>query len=291
MSKPLDDLVELLSLEQIEEDLFRGQSLDLGFYRLFGGQALGQSVSAATQTVDPSRTVHSVHGYFLRPGDANLPIVYQVERQRDGGSFSSRRVTAIQKGAPIFSCSVSFHLREDGYHHQPSMPQDIPQPETLVCEQEMARNFIHLIPEPMRESYLAERAIEIRHVERVNPLAPERREPLKYVWFRANGSLPDSPELHKYLLTYASDFNLLITSLLPHGVTIHQPGMQCASIDHAIWLHSDLRMDDWLLYAMDSPWAGNGRGFTRGSIFNRAGQLVASVAQEGLIRHRAQRKA
>ena len=286
MSKPLDDLVELLSLEQIEEDLFRGQSLDLGFYRLFGGQALGQSVSAATQTVDPSRTVHSVHGYFLRPGDANLPIVYQVERQRDGGSFSSRRVTAIQKGAPIFSCSVSFHLREDGYHHQPSMPQDIPAPETLVCEQEMARNFIHLIPEPMRESYLAERAIEIRHVERVNPLAPERREPLKYVWFRANGSLPDSPELHKYLLTYASDFNLLITSLLPHGVTIHQPGMQCASIDHAIWLHSDLRMDDWLLYAMDSPWAGNSRGFSRASIFNRAGQLVASVAQEGLTRLR-----
>lgn len=286
MSKPLDELVALLSLEQIEEDLFRGQSLDLGFYRLFGGQALGQSVSAATQTVDPARKVHSVHGYFLRPGDASLPIVYQVERQRDGGSFSSRRVTAIQKGSPIFSCSVSFHLEEEGFHHQPSMPLDVPGPENLESEQEMSRQFVHLLPAAMRDSYLAERAIEIRHVSRVNPLKPEAREPVKYLWFRANGELPDNPELHKYLLAYASDFNLLITSLLPHAITIHQPGMQCASIDHAIWFHSDLRMDDWLLYAMDSPWSGNARGFARGSIFDRSGRLVASVAQEGLIRYR-----
>lgn len=285
MSKPLDELVSLLSLEQIEEDLFRGQSQDLGFYRLFGGQALGQSVSAATQTVDPSRKVHSVHGYFMRPGDARLPIVYQVERQRDGGSFSSRRVTAIQKGKPIFSCSVSFHIEEEGFHHQPSMPEGIEGPENLISEHELAHQFIHLIPESMRESFLAERAIEIRHVDRIDPVNPQPREPLKYLWFRANGTLPDNPELHKYLLAYASDFNLLITALLPHGVSVHQPTMQCASIDHALWFHSDLRMDDWLLYVMDSPWAGNARGFARGSIFDRSGRLVASVAQEGLVRY------
>jgi acyl-CoA thioesterase-2 len=234
--------------------------------------------------------VHSLHGYFLRPGDAGLPVVYSVDRVRDGGSFSTRRVTAIQKGQPIFTCSASFQADEEGFHHQLAMPE-VPGPEGLPSETELARQVAHLIPERMRERLTSDKPIEIRLVTRINPFAPQPCEPVKYVWFRANGSLPDSPELHKYLLTYASDFNLLITSLLPHGVTIHQPGMQCASIDHAIWLHSDLRMDDWLLYAMDSPWAGNGRGFTRGSIFNRAGQLVASVAQEGLIRHRAPRKA
>lgn len=290
MSKPLDDLVDLLSLERIEENLFRGKSLDLGFRQLFGGQALGQSVSAASQTVDPSRSVHSVHGYFMRPGDATLPVIYQVERQRDGGSFNSRRVTAIQNGSPIFTCSASFHLKEDGFHHQLSMPEGIPGPEGLMNETEQSRQFVHLLPEHMRDSYLAERAIEIRHVNRVDPMNPQPTEPVKYLWFRANGTLPDDPELHKYLLSYASDFNLLVTSLLPHGVTIHNPRIQVSSIDHALWIHSDLRMDDWLLYAMDSPWAGNARGFTRASIFNRQGQLVASVAQEGLIRLRQERK-
>jgi acyl-CoA thioesterase-2 len=291
MSKPLNELVDLLSLEQIEENLFRGQSLDLGFRQLFGGQALGQSVSAASQTVDPSRSVHSVHGYFMRPGDASLPVVYQVERQRDGGSFSSRRVTAIQKGSPIFACSASFHIKQDGFEHQLTMPQGIAGPEGLPSEQELAARFVHLIPEHMREPYQAERAIEIRPVNLVDPLDPQPTEPVKYLWFKANGQLPDNPNLHKYLLSYASDFNLLATSVLPHGVTFHNPNLQMASIDHALWIHGDVKMDDWLLYAMDSPWAGNARGFSRASIFNRQGQLVASVAQEGLIRLRADKKA
>lgn len=289
LSKPLEELVDLLSMEQLEENLFRGRSLDLGFMQLFGGQALGQSVSAASQTVDPSRTIHSVHGYFMRPGDAKLPVVYQVERQRDGGSFSSRRVTAIQKGKPIFACSTSFHVREEGLHHQLSMPEGIPAPETLVSEQEHARQYIHLIPEHMRTAFLAERAIEIRHVDRIDPLNPQAKEPIRHLWFKANGTLAQDPNLHKYLLSYASDFNLLVTALLPHGLTPQHPRLQFASIDHALWIHDDVKMDDWLLYSMDSPWSGSGRGFSRASIFNRQGKLVASVAQEGLIRLRKDR--
>lgn len=285
MSRVLDDLVALLSLEPIEENLFRGVSQDLGFRQLFGGQVLGQCVSAATQTVEEARHVHSLHGYFLRPGDASLPVVYQVERIRDGGSFSTRRVTAIQKGQPIFSCAASFQYAEEGFNHQLPMP-DVPGPEGLPTETELARQVAHLIPERMRERMTSDKPIEIRPVTRINPFAPQPCEPVKYVWFRADGMLPDEPQLHKYLLGYASDFNLLTTSMLPHGVSVFQKFMQVASLDHSLWFHADLRMDDWLLYAMDSPWSGNARGFARGSIFNRQGQLVASVAQEGLTRLR-----
>lgn len=285
MSRVLDDLVALLSLEAIEENLFRGVSQDLGFRQLFGGQVLGQCVSAASQTVEEARHVHSLHGYFLRPGDASLPVVYQVERIRDGGSFSTRRVTAIQKGQPIFSCAASFQYAEQGFSHQLPMP-DVPGPEGLPTETDLARQVAHLIPERMRERMTSDKPIEIRPVTRINPFAPQPCEPVKYVWFRADGSLPDEPQLHKYLLAYASDFNLLTTSMLPHGVSVFQKFMQVASLDHSLWFHADLRMDDWLLYAMDSPWAGNARGFARGSIFNRQGRLVASVAQEGLTRLR-----
>ncbi|MBD9485307.1 acyl-CoA thioesterase II [Pseudomonas sp. PDM14] len=285
MSKVLDDLVALLSLEQIEENLFRGVSQDLGFRQLYGGQVIGQCVSAASKTVEEARHVHSLHGYFLRPGDATLPVVYQVERVRDGGSFSTRRVTAVQKGQPIFTCSASFQYDEEGFHHQLSMP-DVPGPEELQSETELARQVAALIPERMRERMTSDKPIEIRPVARINPFAPKPGEPVKHVWFRADGSLPDEPQLHKYLLAYASDFNLLTTSMLPHGVSVFQKFMQVASLDHSLWFHADLRMDDWLLYSMDSPWAGNARGFSRASIFNRAGQLVASVSQEGLIRQR-----
>lgn len=285
MSKVLDDLVALLSLEQIEENLFRGVSQDLGFRQLYGGQVIGQCVSAASKTVEEARHVHSLHGYFLRPGDATLPVVYQVERVRDGGSFSTRRVTAVQKGQPIFTCSASFQYDEEGFHHQLSMP-DVPGPEELQSETELARQVAALIPERMRERMTSDKPIEIRPVTRINPFAPKPGEPVKHVWFRADGSLPDEPQLHKYLLAYASDFNLLTTSMLPHGVSVFQKFMQVASLDHSLWFHADLRMDDWLLYSMDSPWAGNARGFSRASIFNRAGQLVASVSQEGLIRQR-----
>lgn len=285
MTQVLDDLVALLSLEPIEENLFRGRSQDLGFRQLFGGQVLGQCVSAASQTVAPERQVHSLHGYFLRPGDASLPLVYQVERVRDGGSFTTRRVTAIQKGQQIFTCSMSFQSREEGFTHQPTMPE-VPGPEGLKSETELARSIAHLIPERLRERAVSDKPIEIRPVTLLNPFAPQPCEPVKYVWFRAAGSLPDEPQLHKFLLAYASDFNLLTTAMQPHGVSVFQKFMQVASLDHALWIHADLRVDDWLLYAMDSPWAGNARGFARASIYNRAGQLVASVAQEGLMRLR-----
>ncbi len=285
MSQLLDDLVALLSLEQIEENMFRGVSQDLGFRQLYGGQVLGQCVSAASQTVDAERHVHSLHGYFLRPGDASLPVVYLVDRVRDGGSFSTRRVTAIQKGAPIFTCSASFQTDEEGFSHQLQMP-DVPGPEELKSETELAALAAEFIPPRMLERATSPKPIEIRPVTIANPFEPVVREPIKYVWFRADGTLPDERQLHKYLLGYASDFNLLTTSMQPHGVSVFQKFMQVASLDHSLWFHADLRMDDWLLYAMDSPWSGNGRGFARGSIFNRAGQLVASVAQEGLTRVR-----
>lgn len=285
MSQVLNELVALLTLETIEENLFRGVSQDLGFRQLYGGQVLGQCVSAASQTVDTARHVHSMHGYFLRPGDATLPVVYQVERVRDGGSFSTRRVTAIQKGKPIFTCSASFQFDEEGFHHQNLMPE-VPGPEELKSETELARMVEAMIPERMRERATSDKPIEIRPVTRINPFAPKPCEPIKHVWFRAAAPLPDEPQLHKLLLAYASDFNLLTTSMQPHGVSVFQKFMQVASLDHSLWFHGNLRMDDWLLYSMDSPWAGNARGFSRGSIFNRQGQLVASVAQEGLTRVR-----
>lgn len=285
MSQVLNELVALLTLETIEENLFRGVSQDLGFRQLYGGQVLGQCVSAASQTVDTARHVHSMHGYFLRPGDATLPVVYQVERVRDGGSFSTRRVTAIQKGKPIFTCSASFQIDEEGFHHQNPMPE-VPGPEELKSETELARLVEAMIPERMRERATSDKPIEIRPVTRINPFAPKPCEPVKHVWFRAAAPLPDEPQLHKLLLAYASDFNLLTTAMQPHGVSVFQKFMQVASLDHSLWFHGNLRMDDWLLYSMDSPWAGNARGFSRGSIFNRQGQLVASVAQEGLTRVR-----
>ena len=225
MTQVLDDLVALLSLEPIEENLFRGRSQDLGFRQLFGGQVLGQCVSAASQTVAPERQVHSLHGYFLRPGDASLPLIYQVERVRDGGSFTTRRVTAIQKGQQIFTCSMSFQNREEGFSHQPTMPE-VPGPEGLASETELARLVAAQIPERLRERAVSDKPIEIRPVTVLNPFAPQPCEPVKYVWFRAAGSLPDEPQLHKFLLAYASDFNLLTTAMLPHGVSVFQKFMQ-----------------------------------------------------------------
>ncbi|MDV9030954.1 acyl-CoA thioesterase II [Pseudomonas sp. RAC1] len=285
MSHVLDDLVDLLSLEPIEENLFRGRSQDLGFRQLYGGQVLGQSLSAASQTVEDARHVHSLHGYFLRPGDASMPVVYSVDRVRDGGSFSTRRVTAIQKGNPIFTCSASFQYDEGGFEHQATMPEVVG-PENLPSEVELAQAMADKLPERIRDKVLCAKPIEIRPVTERDPFDPKPGDPVKYAWFRADGNLADTPALHKYLLAYASDFGLLTTALLPHGRSVWQKDMQIASLDHALWFHRDLRADEWLLYATDSPWAGNARGFSRGSIFNRAGQLVASTTQEGLIRHR-----
>ncbi len=285
MSHVLDNLVDLLSLEAIEENLFRGRSQDLGFRQLYGGQVLGQSLSAASQTVEEARHVHSLHGYFLRPGDATMPVVYSVDRVRDGGSFSTRRVTAIQKGQPIFTCSASFQYDEEGFSHQTQMPAVVG-PENLPSEVELAQRMADRLPEAIRDKMLCAKPIEMRPVTAEDPFNPKPGEPVKYIWFRADGNLPDVPALHKYMLAYASDFGLLTTSLLPHGKSVWQKDMQVASLDHALWFHGNLRADEWLLYAMDSSWAGNARGFSRGNIFNQAGQLVASSCQEGLIRQR-----
>lgn len=283
MTQLLDNLVHMLALEKIEENLFRGVSQDLGFKQLFGGQVLGQALSAASQTVDPERHVHSVHGYFLRPGDATMPIVYQVDPLRDGGSFTTRRVQAVQKGKPIFTMICSFQGDEEGFEHQTTMPE-VPGPDNLMNETELTRKFQHLIHEKIREKILVDKPIEIRPVEIFNPFSPEPAKPVRQMWFRADGSLPDDPQLHRYLLAYASDFHLLGTAMMPHGVSSWNPSMQVASLDHALWFHHPLRMDDWLLYSMDSPTASGARGLSRGQIFNRDGVLVASVTQESLMR-------
>lgn len=281
-------LVELLDLVPIGDDHFQGDSEDLGFPNVFGGQVLGQALMAASRTVQ-GRLCHSLHAYFLRPGNHSMPIDYEVQRVRDGGSFSVRRVIARQDGKEILTGSMSFQVSETGFEHQLSMPS-APAPETLRSEQEWGRILADAmadkVPERMRETLTRERPIEIRPVDPVNPLKPEKRPPHKQSWFRAQGPLPDDPVLHRCLLTYASDFQFLGTSLNPHGVTFMSRNLQVASLDHAIWFHRDFRMDEWLLYDKDSPSASAGRGFNRGNFFNQDGVLVASTTQEALIRQR-----
>jgi acyl-CoA thioesterase II len=284
MHEVVERLLNLLDLEQVDQNHFRGSSEDLGFKNVFGGQVVGQAMVAAYRTVE-NRLSHSMHGYFLRPGDANADIEYEVHCIRDGKSFTTRRVIATQHGQEIFMLAASFQTEEEGFEHQFEMPQ-VKQPEELVSELEMRRRFQHLIPEKVREQFTRESPIEIRPVNPMNYLAPDKRQPVKYNWFRAVSPLPDDPAVHQCILAYASDFGLLGTSLQPHGVTFYQRGMQVASLDHAIWFHRSFRADDWLLYAMDAPSASHGRGFNRGNIFDRQGRLVASVCQEALIRQR-----
>lgn len=290
----LVELLRILGLERIEALIFRGESQDLGWGRIFGGQVVGQALSAAAQTVPTDRVVHSLHGYFLRPGDAARPVVYTVDCIRDGQSFTTRRVVALQGGAAIFTLAASFQGEEPGLEHQGEVMPEVPPPEDLLPEPELARRYMErlpekaraAIPERMRERALAERPIEIRPVEPLDPVRPPARPPRRQVWFRANGALPDDAALHRYLLAYASDFHLLVTSLQPHGVSWLTPGLQVASIDHAMWFHAPVRFDDWLLYDLDSPSASGARGLCRGRFFTRDGRLVASTAQEGLIRDR-----
>ncbi len=282
----LGELIELLSLERLEQNLFRGQSQDLGWGNVFGGQVLGQALSAAEQTVPQGRFVHSLHGYFLRVGDASKPIIYDVDPIRDGKSFTTRRVVAIQNGRAIFNLSSSFQRPEEGFEHHAAMP-DTPEPAALVSEVALARKFKDRIPLPMRERALAEKPIEIRHVEPVNPLSPGVREPRRQAWYRAIDRLPDERSLHQYLLAYASDFNLLGAAMFPHDVSWLTPGMQVASLDHAMYFHRPFRMDEWLLYCIDSPSASGARGLSRGEFFTQSGELVASTVQEGLIRQRS----
>ena len=284
MSHALDQLLATLDIETLEKNLFRGLSPQVGWQRVFGGQVIGQALVAAYRTVE-GRTAHSLHGYFLRPGDPSLPIIYEVDRIRDGGSFSTRRVVAIQHGHAIFSMGVSFHKPEEGLSHQMQMPEVAP-PESLPSEAELKELLIDRLPPQVRAYWEHERPIEIRPVDLSRYLSPEKRAATQQVWIRATGSLGDDLPLNQCVLAYASDFTLLDTALIAHGRFVFDPTLMLASLDHAIWFHQSFRADDWLLYAQDSPSSGGGRAFCRGSLYTRSGQLVASTAQEGLVRER-----
>jgi acyl-CoA thioesterase II len=282
----LDALLALLDLEELEVNIFRGRNRDIGSGRVFGGQVLAQALVAAGRTVDPARTAHSLHSYFILPGDLAAPIVYFVERLRDGSSFTTRRVTAIQHGRAIFEMSASFHVAEPGVEHQAEMP-DVPPPEELTPDLERARAAAELIPEAARARFTEERPFDVRTVDPGDVLRPRKRPPLRFMWLRTVGRVPADDALpHQSLVAYASDYGLLGAAFLPHALVFGMPGLQAATLDHAIWFHRPFRADEWLLYATDSPSAAGARGFTRGAVFSRDGRLVASVTQEGLIRLR-----
>ncbi len=284
MSSAVQDLLAILDLEPLELNLFRGRSPQVGWQRVFGGQVIGQALVAAVRTVE-GRQPHSMHAYFLLPGDPKVPIIYDVDRIRDGKSFTTRRVIAIQHGHPIFSMSVSFHNDETGFTHQAPMP-DVPGPEELPSEADVRERILPMMPDPVRRYYERERPIELRPVEYERYLGKKFESGRFHIWIRTTGRLPDDPAIHQCVLAYASDMTLLDTVLVPHGRTLFEKDFVAASLDHALWLHRPFRADDWLLYAQDSPNLWGARGLARGLIFKRDGTLVASVAQEGLVRER-----
>ena len=284
MSHALDQLLSILDLEPLEHNLYRGLSPQVGWQRVFGGQVIGQALVAANRTVE-GRRAHSLHAYFLRAGDPAVPIIYEVDRIRDGGSFSTRRVVAIQHGHAIFSMAASFHREEEGLQHQMKMP-DVPPPEDLPSEAELKAKFIDRVPEPVKAYWQRERPIEIRPVDFSRYFSRDKQTASQLVWIKATGSLGEDLALHQCVLAYASDFTLLDTALIAHGRFVFDPNLMLASLDHAIWFHEPFRADDWLLYAQDSPSSGSARAFCRGTLFARDGRLVASTAQEGLIRER-----
>jgi len=283
----IGELLEVLKLERLEDNLFRGQSQDIGSPQVFGGQVLGQALRAAFATVAPERMVHSLHAYFLRRGDCHAPIVYDVDRSRDGKSFSSRRVVAIQHGEQIFNMAASFQVAEVGFDHQVPMPE-VPAPDTLPDAtaplRELLEQMPERLPERVRRFIETPRPFEFRVVQQIDYLRPKKSSPQRQVWFRAVGRLPDDEMLHRCLLAYVSDFYLLDTATLPHGTSFLSAKLIMASIDHAMWFHRPLRVDEWLLYALDSPSASGARGFARANVFAIDGRLVASTAQEGLVR-------
>lgn len=278
------DLPQLLSLEQLEMGLYRGQSWDLGFRALFGGQVMGQALSAAQQTVEAERVVHSFHSYFLLPGDASLPVIYDVENIRDGRSFSSRRVKAIQKGKVIFYMSASFQIPEKGLEHLEAVMPDAPLPETLEPDIKFYEKMQKDMPESSREQLSYHKPIDIRTVQTFNPLKPKPAAPVRYVWMKlADSSVLDLATSQR-LLAYASDYYFLLTALQPHGLSIMNKQLRMATIDHAMWFHHDFDFSQWLLYCMDSPFSGGSRALVRGQFFNQQGKLVGSTMQEGLMR-------
>jgi acyl-CoA thioesterase-2 len=286
---PIDRLLAVLDVEEIDADLYRGFNESGRPGRLFGGQVAAQSLVAASRTLGPGRPAHSLHGYFLRPGDPGVPVVYTVQRLRDGKSFANRHVIALQRGKAIFDASISFQVPERGYEHQMAMPE-APPPESLPTREELVRRHFDAIPEADRDWVSQRRAIDTRHVERPTFFGGEPRRGTNLVWFRVPCRIGDDLDQHQHLLTYMSDMTLLDNVVLPHGRRGALGPLMVASIDHALWFHRPVRVDDWLLYVQDSPAAAGARGFARGTMFTRDGTLVASVAQEGLMRpvHRAE---
>ncbi|MEO8224200.1 MAG: acyl-CoA thioesterase II [Gammaproteobacteria bacterium] len=282
MAYRLSDLIALLDLEPIEKNIFRGQSRDIGTPQVFGGQVLGQALAAASRTVD-DRAVHSLHAYFLKRGDVQAPIIYEVDRARDGGTFSNRRVVAIQHGEQIFNMTASFQTAESGLEHQVAMPQ-VPPPASLKNMETLAREFAGELPERMKRFLSWERPIDVRPVDPHQFLFRDSRVPVKQLWMKTVEGLPADSFLHQALLAYISDYELIGTVTLPHGLHASRDGLQLASLDHAMWFHRPVRVDEWLLFALDSPAAAGGRGLARGYVFNEAGALIATLAQEGLIR-------
>ena len=286
MSYNIDDLLNLLDLEPIEFNIYRGQNRDIGSGRVFGGQVLAQALVAAQRTVEQDRHAHSLHGYFILPGDLSVPIIYFVDRLRDGKSFATRQVTAIQHGRAIFNMSISFHVHENGLEHQSRMP-DVPPPESLRSEIEIIRERAPSgLPDDLRALITQDRPIDYRLVEDIDPFDPQPQPPVRNMWIRTIGAMPDEALAHQAVMAYFSDYGLLGTALQPHGRTFRRPDIQVASLDHSLWFHRSCRVDEWLLFSIESPVSAGARGFSRGSIFTRDGQLVASVAQEGLMRPR-----
>ena len=286
MSAAVQELLRILDLEQLEVNLFRGRSPQVGWQRVFGGQVIGQALVAACRTVDAvGRPPHSLHAYFLLGGDPKVPIVYEVDRIRDGSSFTTRRVVAIQHGHAIFTMAVSFHRDEPGMTHQAQMPS-VPEPDALPGEAEMKQRVLPLMPDAVRRYYERERPIELRPVEYDRYLGRKLEGGRFHLWIRATGHLPDEPAIHQCVLAYASDMALLDAALIPHGKTVFHDDIMAASLDHSLWFHRPFRADEWLLYVQDSPSMSSSRGFSRGSVFTSDGVLVASVAQEGLLRLR-----
>jgi len=287
------EFIATLDLETLEDNRFRGRSPDVGWQRIFGGLVIAQALAAAMRTVGGELLPHSLHAYFILPGDPKLPIDYEVDNLRDGRSFATRRAVARQNGAAIFALSASFHRNEAGYDHQMEMPK-VPPPESLMSERDIVASFGGKLPDAVRRYFLRDRPIELRPVDLKRylgqaPTPEQRASPTQHVWFRAAGPLPDDPRLHLAALAYASDMTLVDTALVAHGRSVFEPDIQGASLDHAMWFHRDIRLDDWLLYAQDSPSASRALGLARGLIFSRDGRLLASVAQEGLVRPRPDR--
>lgn len=278
----VEELLQFMELEPLEVNLFRGESRDIGTSRVFGGQVLAQSVIAATRTVDEGM-IHSLHAYFLRAGDASAPIVYDVDRNRDGRSFKSRRVVAIQHGRPIFTMAASFQLQQEGLEHQFEMPV-VPMPEDLSSESDIPEESLHQVPQLLRRWFTRTGPFDFRPVIKTDVFNPHPQPPFSNIWFRLTGKIDVPESMHRALMAYASDFHLIGTATLPHGISFIQEGLTMASLDHAMWFHRPVRVDDWLLYSCDSPSSSGGRGLARGSIYDRSGNLVASVAQEGMIR-------